>query len=173
MDRGQEINLKKMVKEYVVSYDKFILEDYSNKNKDYSGVLPFCPRTKRFLLNLRSSVVNNPNVYSSWGGKIELGESSEQTAMREFEEESGYKNDGEDLLFLYKSEKIKLDYVKSYYLYSLMIDSSFKPTLDFESDSYKWATLSELYEIDKEKFHPEFYKTLINIKDKLMYLINI
>lgn len=140
--------------------------EFTNNNsnqKHYAGVLPYCPKTKRFLLNLRSFIVNNPNVYSSWGGKVENRETPIQAAEREFIEESGY-----DKLFtlqkIYTHRKQKEEYIKKYHLYITILDDEFTPVLDKESNGYKWVSFDQLYRMDKNKLHTEFYKTLKDIK---------
>lgn len=153
--------------EYVMNFDKFLLEKKNYLNKDYAGVLPYDDISGKFLLNLRSSLVNNPNVYSSWGGKIELGETPEMAAVREFKEECGHDITSNDLLFLHKSTQNKLDHIKEYYLYASRFSESLEPIIDFESNDYKWVTFDELYSMEEDLLHPEFYKTLQIIKPKL------
>ena len=55
-----------------------------------AGCLPFAKSTKRFLINLRSEYVNEPNEWGIWGGKIDDNEDIKTAVIRELEEESGY-----------------------------------------------------------------------------------
>jgi len=65
--------------------------DFDNDNGEQfwgnfgAGVLPYCYETKRFLLNYRSSNVNEPHSWGIWGGKIENYEDIEDAVIRECE----------------------------------------------------------------------------------------
>ena len=55
-----------------------------------AGVLIYSKETKRFLINYRSSDVNEPHEWGIWGGKIDENEDIKTAVIRELEEESGY-----------------------------------------------------------------------------------
>jgi 8-oxo-dGTP pyrophosphatase MutT (NUDIX family) len=55
-----------------------------------AGIVPFCPRTNRFLLAHRSPYVNEPNTWGVFGGKIDGDENPVEAARRELVEELGY-----------------------------------------------------------------------------------
>lgn len=144
-----------------------------HSQKDSAGVLPFCKTTKQFLLNLRSNAVSNPNVYSSWGGEIKEVETPKIAAIREFEEESGCPVTESSLLYLNTSLRDDGDWIKKYYLFLTIVEDVFDPLLCKESKGYKWISFEELYFMNENALHPEFYKTLNNIKSKLKYFLNI
>lgn len=71
-----------------------------------AGVVYFCRSNNRLfvLLGKRSHNSPNPRQWASFGGKIELGERPRDAALREVEEETGYKDaDSESLRLLYIS----------------------------------------------------------------------
>jgi ADP-ribose pyrophosphatase YjhB (NUDIX family) len=71
-----------------------------------AGVLPYCPLTKRFLINLRSQEVNEPGTWGVWGGKMDWGETEPvETAERELREETQFKGKIDlKLLCVFKTE---------------------------------------------------------------------
>lgn len=104
---------------------KFVENIYSNKkNCPYwgdcgSGVLPFCPHTKRFLANMRSQGVNEGGTYGVFGGGIFLDYTPYQNvedlaksdypknhAIEELQEETGYSGPIKlTELYVYKDNK--------------------------------------------------------------------
>ena len=76
--------------------------------KSRSGIIPYCPTTKRFLLALRSQYVNEPNTWGLLGGKIDDGENPEEAAKRELTEEINYTGPIQiKFLKLFQSENFK------------------------------------------------------------------
>ena len=128
--------------------------EYDNENGEKfwgnkgAGVLPFSKSTKRFLINLRSDYVNEPNEWGLWGGKIDEDENIKSAVIRELEEESGY-NGKIDLIDAYIFKNPNGSF--KYYNFIGVIDSEFEPILDWESADYEWVTLDEL--INKENKH--------------------
>jgi len=55
-----------------------------------AGILFVCPATSRMLLGLRSRHVHAPLCWSVVGGSVEPGETAEEAAVREAQEEVGY-----------------------------------------------------------------------------------
>jgi 8-oxo-dGTP pyrophosphatase MutT (NUDIX family) len=111
------------------------------------GILPYCPETKRYLLNYRSSTVNDPNVWNCWGGGVDDGETFKQAARRELEEESGYKGETK-LRGLYKTRVKGNSPSFEFQMFVADIPKEFEPVINDESDGYKWVTLSEMSSIE-------------------------
>jgi len=132
-----------------------------------AGILPFCTTTKRFLLNLRSSAVNEPNTYGIWGGKLDDGENNpEEAAIRELEEETKYNgNIILKALCVYKTEGFE------YYNYLGFVNREFIPDVSdcWESDDYKWVSLEEMENMNNLHFGVEYI--LDNCFSKLDTLI--
>ena len=66
-----------------------------SKYPDAAGILVIARRTslypgKPILLGQRSGNVSAPLTWAPWGGRMEKGEVPDQTALREFREESGF-----------------------------------------------------------------------------------
>jgi len=113
-----------------------------------AGVLVFAKDTKKFLINLRSEFVNEPNEWGIWGGKIDENEDIKTAVIRELEEESGY--DGAiELVDAYVFKNPNGNF--KYYNFIGIIESEFEPILDWESADYEWVTFDEL--IKKENKH--------------------
>lgn len=55
-----------------------------------AGILALCTTTGRFLLMQRSPRQDNPLTWACYGGGEEDGEEPRDTALREFEEETGH-----------------------------------------------------------------------------------
>lgn len=108
--------------------------------KQGAGCLFLALDTGKLCIAHRSSQVEQPNTWGTWGGAIDSSESPENAVKREAREESGYNG------------KLKLVplYVFShpsgfrYYNYIALIPTEFKPTLDWETQGYKWCTLDDL-----------------------------
>ncbi len=114
-----------------------------------AGILPYSKSTNKFLLALRSNDVLEPNTWGIWGGKIEEEDMDniEQTAFREFEEETEYNGDMEILpSYIYKEEGF------TFYNFIGLLDNEFIPELNWEQDGYKWVTIEELMTIEPKHF---------------------
>lgn len=118
------------------------------------GVLPICTETGRILLPFRSRYVNEPHTWGVWGGKIDeeegQGESDiQEVVKREFMEEGGF--DGDIKLipaYIYKAP----GGVFTYYNFIGLLDHEHQPTLDWETESFKWVTFDEMMEIKPKHF---------------------
>lgn len=128
-----------------------------------AGILPYCKKTKRFLISLRSPYVLEPGTWGLWGGKLDDVDTNNIifTAKREFKEETGY-NGKIDVIpsYIYK----ETDFI--YYNFIGIVKNEFKPHLNWESQNYKWVTLEELLEIEPKHFGLE---KLINNEKILSY----
>lgn len=100
------------------------------------------------------------------GGHVDLGETYEQAAVKELDEETGLKADASELVFL-KSHLLKShdpvtgltnNCLRNVYLYKKLVDVS---SLELEEgkaigfESFSFDTLSSLSEEEKQKFIPD------------------
>jgi len=136
------------------------MADYHNSSGENfwgncgAGCIIICISSCRILLPYRSKLVNEPSCFGVWGGKIdeEEGQSEneiEDVVKREFTEESGYDGDI-DLIPAFIFETPNKSF--KYYNFIGLIDEEFTPTLDWETQSFKWVTFNELMSIKPKHF---------------------
>lgn len=116
-----------------------------------AGIVPFCKKTKKFLVGLRSNRVLEPNTWGGFGGKLdvnnEVQEEIEKAAIRELEEETGYS--GEIKLqkgFVFKDDNFE------YHNFIGIVEEEFDVKLNWENTSYKWLTYNELKTLQRKHF---------------------
>lgn len=104
-----------------------------------AGALILCPETKRFLLPLRSKLVDEGGTWGTWGGAVDVNENPMDAVEREFKEESKYRG---NITFhpLYKFEH---ESGFTYYNYLGITDKEFKPLLNWETERAEWRELHE------------------------------
>lgn len=101
-----------------------------------AGAIVLNKNTKKFLLPFRSSAVEQPNTWGTWGGAIDEGDSPEQSVRREVLEEAGYQGDLELIpLHVYVDPKGS---GFRYYNFLAIVEDEFKPTLNWETENYGW-----------------------------------
>lgn len=105
-----------------------------------AGVVFYCPKTQKVLVAKRSAEVNEPHAYGTWGGAIDDGESPKSAAQREAYEEAGadVPLGHIDLVFTYKDPHSDFQY----HNYAVIVESEFKPHLDWETEDFLWAPLT-------------------------------
>lgn len=121
------------------------------------GILPYCPKTKRFLLQQRAKNITSPNQWSVWGGKSDEGETIKECCKREFIEESGYKGRVSKMIRLTTNRKKDF----TWYNFLGFIPKEFKPPMvnkktvdgEIEVQDYKWVTIDELEDFTLGKMH--------------------
>lgn len=121
-----------------------------------AGILPYCSKTKRFLLSYRSKFVLEPHTWGIWGGKVDEEDLDdiEKTAIRELREETEYKGDIKIIpSYVYNEDGF------TYYNFIGLVESEFIPDIEFrnelnftETEDYKWVTLDELLDIRPKHF---------------------
>lgn len=105
-----------------------------------AGCLVLSRKTGRLLFNLRSAEVLEPHTYGTWGGAVDDGESRIQAVLRELREEAGYHGP----VKLYKMAVFTAPGgTFSYTNYIAVVDAEFDPTLDHESDGFKWVAFGK------------------------------
>ena len=136
-----------------------------------AGILPFCEKTKRFLPNLRSAQVMQPNTYGIFGGGIlfrdlvnfgiksheellQTPEAFKIHAKKELEEESGFSGSIKlENLFIYKDDVCDFHY----YNFLGIVNEEFKPQAQKDSEwettgKDSWVTYNELIELEPKHF---------------------
>ena len=123
-----------------------------------AGVLVYCTSTNRFLLGLRSKLVNEPNTWGTFGGKIEGDTDPKMAALRELKEETGYNGNVDLQLFdVFQSGNFK------FYNFLGKVEEEFSPTLDWENESAEWFSLND--------FPPNLHFGTKRLLDKLNKII--
>lgn len=114
------------------------LRDTGFWGKQGAGCIILAKDTKRILLPLRSSHVEQPLTWGTWGGAIDSDENPEQAAKREVQEEAGYTGFVETTpLSVFQKGSFK------YFNFLAIVDTEFKPHLNWESKSYDWFTFGQ------------------------------
>ena len=107
--------------------------------KKAAGVLPYCIKTKKFLIGLRSELCHVPLTWNLFGGAIDQGEDEIEAVLRELEEEISH-NDFIDLKHVHLYEHGSFTYSS----YIGIVDEEFEPLLNWEHIDHKWVSLEEL-----------------------------
>ncbi len=140
-----------------------------------AGILPYCPSTKRFLISKRGPNINEPNKWVCFGGKADDGETVEQTATREFREESGYEGKVKLINKPYENHNKQDGF--TFVTFVGIVPDEFTPTTinkktvdgDVEISDAKWVTAKKLHGlIGNDVLHPgfnKFLKLFFNIKE--------
>ena len=103
-----------------------------------AGLIYFAASTKRFLLGHRSSAVEQPGQWGTWGGAIDRGENPEEAARREANEETGYSGPIRSVpLFVFR----KNDFRYSNFLG--IIKDEFLPRLNWENQGFEWCAFGD------------------------------
>ena len=102
--------------------------------KQGAGCIIMAQSTKRILLPHRSQHVEQPNTWGVWGGAIDGDISPEQADKQEVSEEAGYHGPLKLFpLYVFKSGTF------TYYNFLAVVKDEFKPTLNWETQGYKWV----------------------------------
>lgn len=99
-----------------------------------------CPDSGRVLLAKRAPTTRNANRWNFFGGGVDPGEHPEETALRELREEAGVEAAPSELVFLGQATTR----VKRNLLYVITAEAEFAPTLNHESQEWRWVPLGEL-----------------------------
>ena len=116
-----------------------ILKQTGFWGKQGAGCIIVAKDTKRILLPLRSSKVSQPNTWGTWGGAIDSDEIPEKAAIREVQEEAGY-NGPVDMITLKVFQKDQF----KYHNFLAIVDTEFKPRLNWETDEFIWTDINDL-----------------------------
>lgn len=103
-----------------------------------AGGLFYAEDTGRYLIAKRSSQVNEPNTWGTWGGKLDGDETFEEALDREIREETGY--DGPYRL-RHLSTFQSGDFVFNNYL--IIVPREFKPKHSWETSDHRWVEVGQ------------------------------
>jgi len=102
-----------------------------------AGALVFSLNTSRFLIGHRSSMVEQPNTWGTFGGAIDSDEQPLKAAIREVVEETGLSlNDIVDSKLVYTFEHPESGF--RYFNYIVVVEDEFTPRLNWENQEAKW-----------------------------------
>jgi len=121
----------------------------------------------KFLLQKRGSETNAPNVWGCFGGKSDDQETPQQTAIREFKEESGYEGKFSHLKLIHINKNRDGFIFYSYLAYvpdDIEVTMVGKTTVDgvVEVDDAQYFTLDELMKLDLHGGSRFTFKSKIN-----------
>jgi 8-oxo-dGTP pyrophosphatase MutT (NUDIX family) len=141
---------------HLKKFQIFLEGDYSNSSGESfwgdkgAGVLPLCTTTGRILIAKRSSNVNEPGTWGTWGGKMEQGENPKETAQRELTEECGYQGALTLIpLSIFKSKNGGFEF----HNFIGLVKEEFIPTHDeFEVEEWSWVSIDEISNIQNKHF---------------------
>lgn len=127
------------------------MQSYENSG---AGALVYDASQNKFLIGLRSQKSSNPHTWSVFGGRIEDGENPRGTALRELQEETGFKGFPKQLELLYKYTDLSSGFI--YYTYLIVITVPFNVRLNEEHTKYKWVSVDEF----PTPMHPKFARLM-------------
>lgn len=134
------------------------------------GVIPFRVNSDGVIEFFVSHPTNSGNYWAFCKGQMEDGEIESQTAIREFEEETGASLSGiseDDLIYLGNVQQSKKKNVVAFGLNYPNIDETkchsnfLEDGVTPENDDFKWLTFNKLKGITHKK-HIKFYQDLID-----------
>lgn len=133
-----------------------------------AGACIISKKSKRILLQQRSTSSSYSRHWGFWGGKVDGKENVSQALLRELEEEISL-NIKKDVIKIYPVDQYhSRDKKFSYYTFAVIVKNEFLPKLNHESGGYSW--------IDPDYFpkpmHPGTRRTLFK-KNKLKLIKNI
>jgi 8-oxo-dGTP pyrophosphatase MutT (NUDIX family) len=115
-----------------------------------AGVVLYAEDTGRWGFQQRSDTVNDPGLWAAWGGGREPGESTEQCALRELAEESGYRG---------PIELEALDENPDFMTFVGRVPAEFEPRYNPEWKDYCWVKAGDW----PQPMHPGMTIALENI----------
>jgi 8-oxo-dGTP pyrophosphatase MutT (NUDIX family) len=100
-----------------------------------AGCIIMAQDTGRFCIAHRSSRVEQPGTWGTWGGAIDEGEDPAQAARRELAEEAGYTGAMRLVpLYVFKHES-----GFTYYNFLAIVEREFRPKTNWETQGWDWV----------------------------------
>lgn len=125
-----------------------------------AGVLVYSLHTKRFLVGKRGLHGDSPNVWAPFGGKVEVGETACDAALRELYEEAGLavlpSSVQSEPLYVWQPNP---DFVFTTFL--AWVGAEPELAINEESSGYQWVTLEDMRMLD---LHPGFRDLLNSVE---------
>jgi len=139
------------------------------EDKRYSGVIVKC--NDKILLCKRNNLGSFPGMWSIPGGKMEEGESSKESAKREFFEETAVDIDNENITFVGVIPRHTRDgkKIKGFmYVYLLETENEIIPDLEnaIDGEEHTDAKYFSLKELDESFMGHYLYMLAQNILEK-------
>ena len=139
------------------------------EGKSYSGVIVKC--NDKILLCKRNNLGSFPGMWSIPGGKMEPGESSRQSAKREFFEETAFDIDNHDIKFVGVIPRHTRDgkKIKGFmYVYLLETDQEIIPDLEnaIDGEEHTETKYFSSKELDESSVGHYLYMLAQNILEK-------
>lgn len=103
--------------------------------KQGAGCIIVARDTGRICLPHRSSYVEQPGTWGTWGGAIDSSEDPKVAAIRELREEAGY----EGKLQLIPLYVFRHPSGFTYYNFLALVEEEFSPTLNWETQGFRWV----------------------------------
>lgn len=104
-----------------------------------AGCVVLARSTGRILLAHRSAMVDQPGTWGNWGGAIDRGEDPKEAAVREVQEEAGYRGEiiAVEPLYVFAKGTFR------YFNFLVVVPDEFKPRLNWEADGAKWCEVGQ------------------------------
>lgn len=106
-----------------------------------AGTVFLSKKTKRMLLNFRSSSVTKPFSWGFWGGKLNTNENIHEGLTREVIEELGFIPEYEAITII--DEYVSQDGLFKYYSFVVIVNEEFIPITNDESAGFAWVNIGE------------------------------
>jgi 8-oxo-dGTP pyrophosphatase MutT (NUDIX family) len=124
------------------------LESREYYGREGAGILAIAKDTGKWLLALRSPKVKEPGVWAGVGGKMEEGEDPEETATREFKEETGFRGK----VTLHKAFKYRKPDLTFHNFIGEINKDTWEPKANWETEKFRWLTFDELLALKPKHF---------------------
>jgi 8-oxo-dGTP pyrophosphatase MutT (NUDIX family) len=117
-----------------------------------AGIVVCLNDKQQFLIIRRSDIDEREGQWTIPGGHIDEEDASiESGAVRELDEETNLLCDTSDLVYLGEPKPKKFYFLTKKWYGTVSVDKENPKTGKIEHDSYKWATIEEIKDIDNSE----------------------